>query len=215
MTEQTDHEEDRTDDFFAFDEGGEDDEPRGSVLPKLAAAGMMLVATVLALVLLASGVRTFNEARLNEGYENRSWVMEGVYDDLTRDLQGDDNVAMYKGALPRVAELEGKTFVSDIADSVEVLPGDLVKFRGSQTGSVSSDFPKKVDALLVQVSDSELTVVRTGEAGTLVPVTEDTVSSQKRSAMVRLAAAILIFAAGVAGTFMVIRKKRQEENYEA
>lgn len=211
MTEQNDYEEDRTDDFFAFAEDGDDREPRGSILPKLAAAGIMLVASILALVLLAGGVRTFNEARLNEGYENRSWVIQGEYDDLTRDLQSDKNVAMYTGTLPDATAMMGKTFISDVADPQKVNAKDTVKYRGSQTGSVSSDFPRQVDALLVQTSDTELTVARTGELGTLVPVTEDTVAAQKRSAMFRLAGAILVFAAGVVATFMLIRKRKQDE----
>ncbi|WP_237221491.1 hypothetical protein [Rothia nasimurium] len=204
-------EEARNDDFFTFTEGEEEgiyDEPRGPLAPKLAAAGIMLVATVLALILLIGGVRTFNEARANEGYENRSWVMTGTLEEATRDLQSDSNVGIYTGTLPQDEALAGKTFVSDIADPAAVSPGASVKFRGSQTGTVKADFPETVDALLVQVGDGQLTVARTGHEGTLVPVTSDTVGDQKRAAMIRLLGAILAFGAGVAGTFMVIRKRK-------
>lgn len=200
-------------DFFTFTEEGEEDdtEPRGSIASKLAAAGTMLLVTVIAFILLIGGIRTFNEARANEGYENRSWVITGTFEDATRDLQSDKNVAIYSGKLPDAATITGKTFVSDVADPVKVQAQDTVKFRGSQTGRVSADFPQTVDALVVQTSDTELAVVRTGEPGSLVPVTEDTVSSQKRSAMIRLGAAILIFGAGVVATFKVIRKRKDED----
>lgn len=205
-------EDDRTDDFFTFAEEEEDyEEPRGPLGPKLAAAGIMILASIFAIILLIGGVRTFNEARANEGYEGRSWVMAGTFEKVTSDLQGDNNVAIYTGILPDNTAMTGKTFVSDIADPAQVNPGSTVEFRGSQTGTVSADFPETVDALLVQTDDSHLTVARTGEEGSLVPVTEDTVASQKRSAMLRLAGAILVFGAGVAGTFMMIRKRKSDE----
>ncbi|MDY6051986.1 MAG: hypothetical protein SPI83_06205 [Rothia sp. (in: high G+C Gram-positive bacteria)] len=205
-------ENDRTDDFFTFSEEEEYyEEPRGPLGPKLALAGIMLVASLLAMLLLIGGVRTFNEARANEGYEGRSWVMAGSFEKLTSDLQGDSNVATYKGTLPDDAAMADKTFVSEIADPVQVNPGSAVEFRGSQTGTVSADFPQKVDALLVQTDESHLTVARTGEAGSLVPVTESTVASQKRSAMFRLAGAILVFGGGVAATFMMIRQRKGAE----
>ena len=205
-------EDDRTDDFFTFAEEEEDyEELRGPLGPKLAAAGIMILASIFAIILLIGGVRTFNEARANEGYEGRSWVMAGTFEKVTSDLQGDNNVAIYTGILPDNTAMTGKTFVSDIADPAQVNPGSTVEFRGSQTGTVSADFPETVDALLVQTDDSHLTVARTGEEGSLVPVTEDTVASQKRSAMLRLAGAILVFGAGVAGTFMMIRKRKSDE----
>lgn len=205
-------EDDRTDDFFTFAEEEEDyEELRGPLGPKLAAAGIMILASIFAIILLIGGVRTFNEARANEGYEGRSWVMAGTFEKVTSDLQGDNNVAIYTGILPDNTAMTGKTFVSDIADPAQVNPGSTVEFRGSQTGTVSADFPETVDALLVQTDDSHLAVVRTGEEGSLVPVTEDTVESQKRSAMLRLAGAILVFGAGVAGTFMMIRKRKSDE----
>lgn len=208
-------EDDRTDDFFTFAEEEEDyEEPRGPLGPKLAAAGIMILASIFAIILLIGGVRTFNEARANEGYEGRSWVMTGTFEKVTSDLQGDNNVATYTGTLPDNTAMTGKTFVSDIADPVPVNPGSTVEFRGSQTGTVSADFPETVDALLVQTSDSHLSVARTGEEGSLVPVTEDTVASQKRSAMLRLAGAILVFGAGVAGTFMMIRKRKSTEGLD-
>lgn len=205
-------EDDRTDDFFTFAEEEEDyEELRGPLGPKLAAAGIMILASIFAIILLIGGVRTFNEARANEGYEGRSWVMAGTFEKVTSDLQGDNNVAIYTGILPDNTAMTGKTFVSDIADPAQVNPGSTVEFRGSQTGTVSADFPETVDALLVQTDDSHLAVARTGEEGSLVPVTEDTVASQKRSAMLRLAGAILVFGAGVAGTFMMIRKRKSGE----
>ncbi|WP_237235807.1 hypothetical protein [Rothia nasimurium] len=205
-------EDDRTDDFFTFAEEEEDyEEPRGPLGPKLAAAGIMILASIFAIILLIGGIRTFNEARANEGYEGRSWVMTGTFEKVTSDLQGDNNVATYTGILPDNTAMTGKTFISDIADPAQVNPGSTVEFRGSQTGTVSADFPETVDALLVQTDDSHLTVARTGEEGSLVPVTEDTVASQKRSAMLRLAGAILVFGAGVAGTFMMIRKRKNTE----
>ena len=205
-------EDDRTDDFFTFAEEEEDyEELRGPLGPKLAAAGIMILASIFAIILLIGGVRTFNEARANEGYEGRSWVMAGTFEKVTSDLQGDNNVAIYTGILPDNTAMTGKTFVSDIADPAQVNPGSTVEFRGSQTGTVSADFPETVDALLVQTDDSHLAVARTGEEGSLVPVTEDTVASQKRSAMLRLAGAILVFGAGVAGTFMMIRKRKSDE----
>lgn len=208
-------EDDRTDDFFTFAEEEEDyEEPRGPLGPKLAAAGIMILASIFAIILLIGGIRTFNEARANEGYEGRSWVMTGTFEKVTSDLQGDNNVATYTGTLPDNTAMTGKTFVSEIADPVQVNPGSTVEFRGSQTGTVSADFPETVDALLVQTGDANLTVVRTGEEGSLVPVTEDTVASQKRSAMLRLAGAILVFGAGVAGTFMMIRKRKGAESLD-
>lgn len=208
-------EDDRTDDFFTFAEEEEDyEEPRGPLGPKLAAAGIMILASIFALILLIGGVRTFNEARANEGYEGRSWVMTGTFEKVTSDLQGDNNVATYTGTLPDNTAMTGKTFISEIADPVQVNPGSTVEFRGSQTGTVSADFPETVDALLVQTGDANLTVVRTGEEGSLVPVTEDTVASQKRSAMFRLAGAILVFGAGVAGTFMMIRNRKGAESLD-
>ena len=205
-------EDDRTNDFFTFAEEEEDyEELRGPLGPKLAAAGIMILASIFAIILLIGGVRTFNEARANEGYEGRSWVMAGTFEKVTSDLQGDNNVAIYTGILPDNTAMTGKTFVSDIADPAQVNPGSTVEFRGSQTGTVSADFPETVDALLVQTDDSHLAVARTGEEGSLVPVTEDTVASQKRSAMLRLAGAILVFGAGVAGTFMMIRKRKSDE----
>ena len=205
-------EDDRTDDFFTFAEEEEDyEELRGPLGPKLAAAGIMILASIFAIILLIGGVRTFNEARANEGYEGRSWVMAGTFEKVTSDLQGDINVAIYTGILTDNTAMTGKTFVSDIADPAQVNPGSTVEFRGSQTGTVSADFPETVDALLVQTDDSHLAVARTGEEGSLVPVTEDTVASQKRSAMLRLAGAILVFGAGVAGTFMMIRKRKSDE----
>ena len=205
-------EDDRTDDFFTFAEEEEDyEELRGPLGPKLAAAGIMILASIFAIILLIGGVRTFNEARANEGYEGRSWVMAGTFEKVTSDLQGDNNVAIYTGILPDNTAMTGKTFVSDIADPAQVNPGSTVEFRGSQTGTVRADFPETVDALLVQTDDSHLAVARTGEEGSLVPVTEDTVASQKRSAMLRLAGAILVFGAGVAGTFMMIRKRKSDE----
>lgn len=210
--EQNDYDiEDRTDDFFSFAEEGEDyEEPRGPLGPKLATAGIMILASVLAIVMLIGGVRTFNEARANEGFEGRSWVISGTFDAVTADLHSDANVAIYSGALPDDAAMAGKTFVSEVADPAQVEAGSAVKFRGSQTGRVSADFSETVDALLVQTDGSHLTVVRTGEAGSLVPVTEDTVASQKRSAMVFLAGAILVFGAGVVGTYLMIRKRKPE-----
>ena len=205
-------EDDRTDDFFTFAEEEEDyEELRGPLGPKLAAAGIMILASIFAIILLIGGVRTFNEARANEGYEGRSWVMAGTFEKVTSDLQGDNNVAIYTGILPDNTAMTGKTFVSDIADPAQVNPGSTVEFRGSQTGTVRADFPETVDALLVQTDDSHLAVARTGEEGSLVPVTEDTVASQKRSAMLRLAGAILVFGAGVAGTFMMVRKRKSTE----
>lgn len=205
-------EDDRTNDFFTFAEEEEDyEELRGPLGPKLAAAGIMILASIFAIILLIGGVRTFNEARANEGYEGRTWVMTGTFEKVTSDLQGDNNVAIYTGILPDNTAMTGKTFVSDIADPAQVNPGSTVEFRGSQTGTVSADFPETVDALLVQTDDSHLAVARTGEEGSLVPVTEDTVASQKRSAMLRLAGAILVFGAGVAGTFMMIRKRKSDE----
>ncbi|HIY94186.1 MAG TPA: hypothetical protein H9821_00770 [Candidatus Rothia avicola] len=205
-------EDDRTDDFFTFAEEEEDyEELRGPLGPKLAAAGIMILASIFAIILLIGGVRTFNEARANEGYEGRSWVMAGTFEKVTSDLQGDNNVAIYTGILPDNTAMTGKTFVSDIADPAQVNPGSTVEFRGSQTGTVRADFPETVDALLVQTDDSHLAVARTGEEGSLVPVTEDTVASQKRSAMLRLAGAILVFGTGVAGTFMMIRKRKSDE----
>lgn len=205
-------EDDRTDDFFTFAEEEEDyEEPRGPLGPKLAAAGIMILASIFAIILLIGGIRTFNEARANEGYEGRSWVMTGTFEKVTSDLQGDNNVAIYTGILPDNTAMTGKTFISDIADPAQVNPGSTVEFRGSQTGTVSADFPETVDALLVQTDDSHLTVARTGEERSLVPVTEDTVASQKRSAMLRLAGAILVFGAGVAGIFMMIRKRKNTE----
>lgn len=205
--------EERAEAFFTFAEEGEDSyaEPRSSLAPKLAAAGIMLLVSVISFILLIGGVRTFNEARANEGYENRSWVITGTFEDVTRDIQSDKNVAIYSGKLPNATAITGKTFVSDVADPATVNAQDTVKFRGSQTGHVSADFPKTVDALVVQSSDTELTVARTGEPGSLVPVTEDTVESQKRSAMIRLGGAILVFGAGIAATFMVIRKRRNDD----
>ncbi|MFW0183239.1 hypothetical protein ACN082_06995 [Rothia sp. CCM 9417] len=205
--------EEQVSDFFTFAEDGEEDDAdsRGSLRSKLAAAGIMLLVSVVAFILLIGGVRTFNEARANEGYENRSWVISGAIDDVTPDLQSDKNVAIYSGKLPDDSAMAGKTFVSDVADPASVNPGDSVKFRGSQTGRVSADFPQRVDALLAQTSDTELIVVRTGTEGSLVPVTEDTVSSQKRSAILRLGGAILVFGAGFVATFMLIRKRKDEE----
>jgi len=170
----------------------------------------MLLVSLIALLLLVSGVRTYTEARENEGYENKSWVIQGTLEDLTKDLQGDRNVGIYAGSLPDDEAMNDKTFVSDVADSVSVGPHQGVKFRGSQTGRVKSDFPEKVDALLVENADGNLTVARTGETGTLVPVTESTVGSQKANAMLKLGGAILVFGAGVVGTFFMIRKKKEE-----
>ena len=91
-------EDDRTDDFFTFAEEEEDyEELRGPLGPKLAAAGIMILASIFAIILLIGGVRTFNEARANEGYEGRSWVMAGTFEKVTSDLQGDNNVAIYTG----------------------------------------------------------------------------------------------------------------------
>lgn len=218
MSENQDivEDEEQVSDFFTFTEGEEEDDDadsRGSIASKLAPAGIMLLVSVIACFLLLGGVRAFNEARANEGYENRSWVISGTFEDVTPDLQGAKNVAIYSGKIPDDKAMDGKTFVSDVADPFKVKPKDSVKFRGSQTGRVSADFPEKVDALLVQTSDAELIVVRTGEEGSLVPVTEDTVSSQKRSAMLRLGGAILVFGAGVVGTFMLIRKHGGDEEF--
>lgn len=198
----------RADEFFTLEEGDDFEESRGPVLPKLVAAGIVLVASLVAILLLVSGVRTYNEARNNEGYENKSWVIQGTIEDLTKDLQGDTNVAIYTGALPDTTAMTGKTFVSDVADSVTVNANDTVTFRGSQAGRVKADFPQQVDALLVETADGNLTVARTGEVGALVPVTESTVDTQKLNAMVKLGGAILVFGAGVVGTFLLIRKKR-------
>ncbi|SLE43537.1 Uncharacterised protein [Mycobacteroides abscessus subsp. bolletii] len=196
--------------FFGLNDEDELEETRGPILPKLIAAGLMLLVSLIALLLLVSGVRTYSEARENEGYENKSWVIQGTLEDLTKDLQGDKNVGIYAGALPDDEAMNDKTFVSDVADSVSVGPNQGVKFRGSQTGRVKSDFPEKVDALLVENADGNLTVARTGETGTLVPVTESTVGSQKANAMLKLGGAILVFGAGVVGTFFMIRKKKEE-----
>ncbi|MDO4898629.1 MAG: hypothetical protein Q3965_04900 [Rothia sp. (in: high G+C Gram-positive bacteria)] len=211
LTDETEYvDEERADEFFALEEVEDFEETRGPLAPKLAAAGIMLVATFIALLLLLSGVRTFNEARANEGYENKSWVIQGTLDDVTRDLQSDKNVAIYTGQLPDTEAMKGKTFVSDVADSVQVEAQSRVKFRGSQTGKVKADFPQKVDGLLVEKEGGQLTVVRTGEAGSLVPVTEDTVGSQKFNAMMKLGGAILLFGAAVVATFFLIRKKKTE-----
>lgn len=200
----------RADEFFSLNDEEELEETLGPILPKLIATGIMLLVSLIALLLLISGVRTYSEARENEGYENKSWVMQGNLEDLTKDLQGDNNVGIYTGTLPDNAAMNDKTFVSDVADSVEVGANHNVKFRGSQAGRVKSDFPEKVDALLVENADGNLTVARTGETGTLVPVTESTVGSQKTNAMLKLGGAILIFGAGVVGTFFLIRKEKEE-----
>lgn len=210
-TEDYEEEVNQPDAFFSFDDEEEEgyyEESAGPIMPKLLATGVMLLASILALFLLIGGIRTFSEARANEGYENRSWVISGELQDLTRDLQGDSNVAIYQGKLPQLSAMDGKTFVSEIADSQQVQAGVQVKFRGSQAGSVRSDFEQEVDALLVQVGESELMVARTGQKGSLTPVTDSTVSSQKAQAMGLLGGAIAVFAAGVFVTFRLIRKQK-------
>lgn len=205
--------EDENQDFFSFSgEEEEELEERAPLGRRLLVTGIMLLASLLALILLMGGVRTFNEARANEGYEGRTWVITGLYQDATRDLQGDQNVAIYEGSLPDATAMIDKSFISDLGDPQRVGPGQLVTFRGSQTGQGRADFLPQVDALLVQDTESELRVVRTGPEGSLAPVTADTIAAQKRSAIFRLAGAILIFAAGVAATLFLIRKTRSFED---
>lgn len=174
----------------------------------------VLLATIVAIFLCVLGIRQLSEANQNKGYEDKSWVMSGTYVDLTPDLQTKSNVAIYSGAVPADDQLKENTYVSNLNDSKKIQPGETVQFRGTQTGSVEGDFDKDVDALLAKTGDHQVEVVRTGEKGSLKPVTSSLVSQQQIMGWASLIGAVVVFAAGVFAAIFFNRRARAEEDLD-
>ncbi len=170
--------------------------------------GIVLLAVVVSIFLCVAGIRALSAAKADAGYEDKTWVMSGKFVDLTPDLQTKSNVAKYAGTLPADEQLNGLTFKSDLADSQQVNAGSAVEFRGSQTGSVRSDFPQEVDALLAKTADNQLEVVRTGALDSLQPITSASVRNAQLAGWVCLFAALLVFFAGVVSAVWVTRRVR-------
>jgi len=127
----------------------------------------VVAALILAVALCVVGGRALFAAQQDTGITGKTWVIEGSFVDVTPDLETKDNVARYKGTLPVDERIDGKTYRSNLKDRQKVSRGEEIEFRGSQTGMVSSDFPREVSALLVETGDNQLEVIRTGEMGQL------------------------------------------------
>lgn len=196
------------DEFFELvDEDEELNEPSDS-RSRWLSAGLVLLSVLLAILLCVLGIRALNAAREDEGFEDKTWVMSGRFVDLTPDLQTKSNVAKYSGSLPADQALNGVTFKSDLADAKQVNGGQVVEFRGSQTGETRNDFPQEVDALLAETGDQQVEVVRTGEPGSINEVTSASVRNAKIGGWASLLGAVVVFAAGVTGAVMLNRRAR-------
>lgn len=206
-----DENEPENDDFFEFSEPEEEYRQEGGQgAHKLLVAATVLLASILAIVLCIFGVRSLSAAKDNAGFEGNTWVISGTYQDLTPDLQTKSNVATYSGNLPSIQEMDGVSYVSYLKDVEQVQAGQLIEFRGSQTGNVKADFPDKVDALLAKTGDKQVEVIRTGSVGSLQPITEGTVTGQQITGWGMLLAAIVVFAGGIFGAMTLIRRARAQ-----
>lgn len=204
-----------SEDFFGFDE---DDEQAGRVLGRRSrwrwlGILIILVALVVAVLLAYGGIRSLNAAKQNEPYAGHSWVVSGQFLTSTNDLQTKTFNGVYQGKLPADSNVSYQKFDGGVNDPTDVKPGQQVQFRGTQTGAQDNDFPQNVDALMA-VNNGVLKVVKTDDAGSLKPVTDSTVSAQKRNGWLMMAGAIVVFLAGIYGGLVARRKTREEESPE-
>lgn len=170
----------------------------------------VFVALVLAVTLCIIGGRALFSAQQNaELADKQTWVMDGTFVDVTPDLETKDNVAHYRGTLPVDDNIDNLTYRSNIKDRQKVSRGETVDFRGSQTGMVSSDFPREVTALLVK-EDDQLKVVRTGEKGSIQAVNKDLVNQQRLIGWGSFIGALLILIAGGYVGVLLTRRAREE-----
>jgi len=177
----------------------------------------VVAALILAVALCVVGGRALFAAQQDTGITGKTWVIEGSFVDVTPDLETKDNVARYKGTLPVDERIDGKTYRSNLKDRQKVSRGEEIEFRGSQTGIVSSDFPREVSALLVETGDNQLEVIRTGEKGSLHEVDEGTVGRQKLIGWVSFIGALLVLiGGGYVGVILTRRARQQalESEYE-
>lgn len=204
--------ESENDSFFDMDEEEyfEEVDNRGRWLT----VATVLLSVIVAIFLCILGIRQLSEANQNAGFEDKSWVMTGKLQDLTPDLQTKSNVGIYTGEIPGDDQLNGVTYISNLSDAQEIQSGQKIEFRGSQTGEVHDDFNDEVDALLAKTGDHQVEVVRTGEVGSLKPVTGSLVTKQKTMGWGSLAGAVLVFAGGVFGAVLLNRRRAVEEDYE-
>lgn len=217
MTQEPAHdlaEEPENDSFFAFAEDGDDYERGGNSRSRWITVAMVLLSVIASIALCIFGIRSLANARDNAGYEDKTWVMSGTYVDLTPDLQTKSNVAMYAGSVPGDDQLKGITFKSDLNDPQQIQPGQTIQFRGSQTGSNKEDFPTEVDALLAKTWDHQVEVVRTGDKGSLKPVTASLITQERVVGWGSLLGALLIFAGGVTGAVLLNRRARYADDDE-
>ena len=201
-----------SEDFFGFDE---DDEQSGRYLRRRSKwrwLGVLIVilALLLAGLLTYGGVRALHAAKEDAPHAGHSWVVSGEFLTSTNDLQTKTFNGVYQGNLPKDTNVSYQRFDGGVNDPIDVKPGQQVQFRGTQTGAQDDDFPKNVDALMA-VDDGVLKVVKTDDPGSLKPVTDDSVSAEKRNGWLMIAGAILVFLAGIAGAVYAGRRTRREE----
>ncbi|WP_129661962.1 hypothetical protein [Rothia uropygialis] len=202
-------------DFFGFDE---DDEQTGHYLRRRSkwrwfGVLIILVALILAGLLIYGGVRSLHSAKEDAPYAGHSWVVSGQFLTSTNDLQTKTFNGVYQGKLPSDSNVSYQRFDGGVNDPTDVKPGQQVQFRGTQTGAQDEDFPQNVDALMA-VDNGVLKVVKTDDAGTLKPVTDDSVSAEKRNGWLMVAGAIVVFLAGIAGAIFARHKTREDELHE-
>lgn len=199
--------------FFGFDEDDEydlQDRPRRSPW-RWAGVLFILISLVVTGMMLFSGMRTVSSAEENEPYVGRSWVVSGNLVDMSRDLQADTYNGVYLGRMPDDEEAAGLTYDGGVDDPQSLNPGEEIRFRGTQTGAQSSDFPQNADALLVEEGD-RLVVARTTEAGKMSPITTEGIEDQKRSGWLTVGGGFLVLLVGAgATTWAFLRARREEE----
>lgn len=200
-----------SDTFFEMSEADEAayDERERADRTKLLMSALLMFSIIAAVVLAVLGVRAFNQAGDDAVYADKTWVISGDYKDLTPDLNSTSNVAVYTGALPNVAEVNEKTYRSNLGDAAVVSAGEPIEFRGSQTGQSKGEFPEKVDGLLVLTPNDELTVLRTGEPGEVEPITASSVNGTRIKGGVEIALALAVLGGGIFGAMQLAKRNRQ------
>lgn len=199
--------------FFGFDEDDEFGAPaRRHRSPwRWITAAIVLVALIGCGLLCLAGVRTVEDARQNQEWVGRSWVIQGQYATMTQDLQTTSHNAVYSGTLPSSIDQHYDKYYGGIADPKKVQAGGQIQFRGTQTGAQREDFPEIVDALLVN-DDGTLTVERTTPAGEMSPITEDGIRTQQRHGWLLVGGGVLVLALGAVGTVYGVRRMRRDED---
>lgn len=196
-----------SDDGDPLDGFDEHDEPEPPTTWPPVLAGVLGI--VLALILAIGSYSAFQRAEQLGEWANSTWVAQGAYTDLTRDLELDTFNPKYQISLPTDPQIAQQRFDNGLQDPFVPEPGQGTEVRGMDTGGSSADFEEQADILL-GVEDGELQVLATEPAGELgTGVTDRSVAGQRGQAIALGVGSAVVLVAGLAAAFWLRRRSRR------